>query len=196
MRSAGAPPFTDARAQSASSASIWRWSAVRNWTASCVEGAVISEAMGVIADGKPKLLDFGVSDEQAWEVGLACGGRVQVFVEPAETGGYKGYGYATVVEILSASLQGGAFLKALTGTNLGHFFMAVDVEAFTELDAFKKMTGDILRGLRASRRMPPSPGRPSRRWAPPKGKQHVENRLAPGHSRRWSCRASARGRCP
>ncbi len=73
---------------------------------------------------------------------------------PAETGGYKGYGYATVVEILSASLQGGAFLKALTGTNLGHFFMAVDVEAFTELDAFKKMTGNILRGLRASRRMP------------------------------------------
>lgn len=71
-----------------------------------------------------------------------------------ETGGYKGYGYATVVEILSASLQGGAFLKALTGTNLGHFFMAVDVEAFTELDAFKKTTGDILRGLRASRKMP------------------------------------------
>lgn len=71
-----------------------------------------------------------------------------------ETGGYKGYGYATVVEILSASLQGGAFLKALTGTNLGHFFMAVDVAAFTELDAFKKTTGDILRGLRASRKMP------------------------------------------
>ena len=47
----------------------------------CVEGAVISEAMGVIADGKPKLLDFGVSDEQAWEVGLACGGKVQVYVE-------------------------------------------------------------------------------------------------------------------
>ncbi len=71
-----------------------------------------------------------------------------------ETGGYKGYGYATVVEILSASLQGGAFLKALTGTNLGHFFMAVDVEAFTDLASFKKTTGDILRGLRASRNMP------------------------------------------
>jgi LDH2 family malate/lactate/ureidoglycolate dehydrogenase len=71
-----------------------------------------------------------------------------------ETGGYKGYGYATVVEILSASLQGGAFLKALTGTNLGHFFIAIDVNAFTELDDFKKTTGDILRGLRASRKMP------------------------------------------
>ncbi|HIH88091.1 TPA: Ldh family oxidoreductase, partial [Candidatus Bathyarchaeota archaeon] len=72
----------------------------------------------------------------------------------AETGGYKGYGYATVVEILSASLQSGAFLKALTGTNLGHFFMAVDVEAFTDIPSFKKTTGDILRGLRASRKMP------------------------------------------
>jgi L-2-hydroxycarboxylate dehydrogenase (NAD+) len=71
-----------------------------------------------------------------------------------ETGGYKGYGYATVVEILSASLQGGTFLKALTGTNLGHFFIAIDVSAFTDLNEFKKTTGDILRGLRASRRMP------------------------------------------
>lgn len=47
----------------------------------CIEGAVIHEAMAVIGDGKPRLLEFGVSDEQAWEVGLACGGRVQVFVE-------------------------------------------------------------------------------------------------------------------
>ncbi|SHH13601.1 molybdopterin cofactor-binding domain-containing protein [Pollutimonas bauzanensis] len=50
----------------------------------CVEGAVISEALDAIADGKPRLLEFGVSDEQAWEVGLACGGRVQVFVERVE----------------------------------------------------------------------------------------------------------------
>lgn len=47
----------------------------------CIEGAVIGEAQSVIADGQPRLLEFGVSDEQAWEVGLACGGRVQVFVE-------------------------------------------------------------------------------------------------------------------
>lgn len=47
----------------------------------CVEGAVISEAMSVIAGGKPKLLEFGVSDQQAWDVGLACGGKVQVYVE-------------------------------------------------------------------------------------------------------------------
>jgi xanthine dehydrogenase accessory factor/LAO/AO transport system kinase len=50
----------------------------------CIEGAVIKEAIEAIADGKPRLLDFGVTNEQAWEVGLACGGKVQVFVERLE----------------------------------------------------------------------------------------------------------------
>ncbi|NLB89442.1 MAG: Ldh family oxidoreductase [Syntrophomonadaceae bacterium] len=78
-------------------------------------------------------------------------------------GGYKGYGYATVVEILSASLQGGAFLKALTGYDengnkqpykLGHFFIAINIESFTKLSEFKKTTGDILRALRNSKKAP------------------------------------------
>ena len=47
----------------------------------CIEGAVVHEALEAMKTGKPKLLDFGVSDEMAWEVGLACGGKVQVFVE-------------------------------------------------------------------------------------------------------------------
>src|SRR6516165_5353021 len=47
----------------------------------CIEGAVVKEALEAIKDGKPRLLDFGVTDEQAWDVGLACGGKVQVFVE-------------------------------------------------------------------------------------------------------------------
>ncbi len=79
-----------------------------------------------------------------------------------EMGGYKGYGYATVVEILSAALQQGAFLKALSGFEngkkvpyrLGHFFIAINVEAFTELENFKKTTGEILRALRASKKAP------------------------------------------
>jgi LAO/AO transport system kinase len=50
----------------------------------CIEGAVVTEALAAIADGKPRTLEFGVSDEQAWEVGLACGGRVRVFVERFE----------------------------------------------------------------------------------------------------------------
>ena len=48
----------------------------------CVEGAVVTEALDVIASGKPKLLKFGVADETAWEVGLACGGKIGVYVEP------------------------------------------------------------------------------------------------------------------
>lgn len=50
----------------------------------CIEGAVIDAALEVMASRVPRLLEFGVSDEQAWQVGLACGGRVQVFVEPVE----------------------------------------------------------------------------------------------------------------
>jgi xanthine/CO dehydrogenase XdhC/CoxF family maturation factor len=50
----------------------------------CIEGAVIDAAAQVMASGRPQMLEFGVSDEQAWQVGLACGGRVQVFVEPVE----------------------------------------------------------------------------------------------------------------
>src|SRR5579862_619038 len=46
----------------------------------CVEGAVVETALEIIRTGKPRVLDFGVTDEQAWEVGLACGGRVQIFV--------------------------------------------------------------------------------------------------------------------
>ncbi|UUX50286.1 XdhC family protein [Nisaea acidiphila] len=50
----------------------------------CIEGAVVREAMQSIQDGQPRMLDFGVSDEQAWEVGLACGGEVKVYVERIE----------------------------------------------------------------------------------------------------------------
>jgi L-2-hydroxycarboxylate dehydrogenase (NAD+) len=78
------------------------------------------------------------------------------------TAGYKGYGYATVVEILSAALQQGSFMKMLTGFSdgkpvpypLGHFFIVMDINAFTDIDSFKKTTGDILRELRASKKMP------------------------------------------
>ena len=50
----------------------------------CVEGAVVTEAMDVIASGEPRLLEFGVADETAWRVGLSCGGRIKVYVEPVE----------------------------------------------------------------------------------------------------------------
>ncbi|MDE2514666.1 MAG: XdhC family protein [Rhodospirillales bacterium] len=47
----------------------------------CIEGAVADAALATIASGTPQLLDFGVTNERAWEVGLACGGKVKVFVE-------------------------------------------------------------------------------------------------------------------
>jgi xanthine/CO dehydrogenase XdhC/CoxF family maturation factor len=50
----------------------------------CIEGAVIAEALEVMESGTPRLLDFGVSNETAWEVGLSCGGKVQVYVEPLQ----------------------------------------------------------------------------------------------------------------
>ena len=50
----------------------------------CIEGAVVREAQEVIAGGKPRLLDFGITNEQAWEVGLACGGKLQIWLEALE----------------------------------------------------------------------------------------------------------------
>src|SRR4026207_1098035 len=50
----------------------------------CVEGAVVTEALDVIASGKPKTLEFGVADETAWKVGLSCGGTIRVFVEKVD----------------------------------------------------------------------------------------------------------------
>jgi xanthine/CO dehydrogenase XdhC/CoxF family maturation factor len=56
----------------------------------CVEGAVFEESQGVIASSRPKLLRFGVTDEEAWAVGLSCGGEIEVFVEPLGAGGEPG----------------------------------------------------------------------------------------------------------
>jgi L-2-hydroxycarboxylate dehydrogenase (NAD+) len=78
-----------------------------------------------------------------------------------DLGGYKGFGYAVVVEVLSAALSGGIFLKALSGISqsgakqpyhLGHFFIVADIAAFTDPAQFKKSAGDIMRQLRASKK--------------------------------------------
>lgn len=77
--------------------------------------------------------------------------------------GYKGYGYAAVVEILSAALSAGPFMKALTGVSadgkpqmyhLGHFFFVVNPAFFMGLDEFRKTAGDICRALRVSKKAP------------------------------------------
>ncbi|MGM0432756.1 MAG: Ldh family oxidoreductase [Spirochaetota bacterium] len=79
------------------------------------------------------------------------------------TGGYKGYGYAMVVEILSAALQDGSYMKALNGFDeegnkmpypLGHFFIAIDPEKFMGLETFKRVAGNICREVRNSQVAP------------------------------------------
>ncbi len=106
----------------------------------------------------PKLILDGLTQDQA--ALLPLGGDTEAL------GSHKGYGLSTMVEILSASLQSGAFLSALSGLNtdgssarfkVGHFFMAISVEAFLPLDDFKKNIGDLLRELRKSRKTPGKP---------------------------------------
>lgn len=111
------------------------------------------------ADGKTKVDSVAVLDELV--KGTAALTPVGGIGE--DGGGYKGYGWATVIEIMSAALQQGAFLKGLLGFDakgtrqpysLGHFFTVIDIEAFTDLASFKKSAGDICRALRASRKSP------------------------------------------
>ena len=80
-----------------------------------------------------------------------------------DTGGYKGYGFTTIVEILSAALAGGPYMKELSGKNpdgsnklfrLGHFFFVINPDFFMGLDSFRRTAGGILRGLRAAEKAP------------------------------------------
>jgi L-2-hydroxycarboxylate dehydrogenase (NAD+) len=86
-----------------------------------------------------------------------------------EMGGYKGFGWATVVELLSTAFQSGPFGKAVSGVDqvtggpcpmpLGHFFLAIDIEALVGLDTFKQNSGNLLRYIRESTKDPQGPGR-------------------------------------
>lgn len=74
----------------------------------CVEGAVIDAAQAAMNDGKVRLLEFGVADENAWSVGLACGGRIEIFVEPL------GGDAATALAVLNeARREGRAIVRAV-----------------------------------------------------------------------------------
>ena len=94
----------------------------------CIEGAVVEAALDALKNGQSKLLEYGVSNEAAWEVGLACGGRVQVFVEPVNNSERlqmiedlraKKQSFATVTEIASGKqcLVADATYGALTLSN-------------------------------------------------------------------------------
>ncbi len=126
--------------------SIWQRGKIEYYART---GKKIPEGLAVSSDGSSmtesmRILDAFLEGEAAL---LPLGGL-------EETAGYKGYGYSTVVEVLSSALQAGPFLKMITGVNVGHFFLAVDVEAFIDIDEFKRSSGEIMRQLRASRKMP------------------------------------------
>ncbi len=117
------------------------------------EGWLIDASGEPITDAERILADLG----KATAAFLPLGGAGE------QLGGHKGYGLATMVEILCASLSGGAFLKDLLGYAedgsrrpfmLGHFFLAVDVEHFIPLELSRRITGQILRALQASRKAP------------------------------------------
>ena len=119
------------------------------------------EGMVIGNDGKSKTDSEQIlKDLVSGEAALAPLGGIG-----EELAGYKGYGYATVVEVLSAALQQGNYLRMLTGIgkdgqkvpfHLGHFFIAIDTQAFMGLEEFKKTAGNILRDLRTSKLAPDS----------------------------------------
>jgi LDH2 family malate/lactate/ureidoglycolate dehydrogenase len=118
-----------------------------------LEGLVIDQQGGFVTDPAQILKGFDAGTNAL----LPLGGAGELL------GGHKGYGLATMVEILSASLQTGPFLYGLSGFDtkgnkipltVGHFFMAINIEAFVALDEFKATTGAILRELRASTKAP------------------------------------------
>jgi len=123
------------------------------------EGKPTPKGMVIAHDGTELTDSEQILDALVKETAALCplGGAGE------ELAGYKGYGYAAVVEILSAALTGSKFMKALTGVSengkprmysLGHFFFVVNPEAFGGTDTFRRTAGDICRALRASTKAP------------------------------------------
>ena len=117
------------------------------------EGLVVTRDGGTMSDSAQILKEMRAGNCAL----LSLGGLGEA------TGGYKGYGFTTIVEILSAALAGGPFMKDLSGKaadgsnqmyRLGHFFFVINPEFFMGLDTFKKTAGGICRGLRASEKAP------------------------------------------
>ncbi|MBT4333813.1 MAG: Ldh family oxidoreductase [Candidatus Cloacimonetes bacterium] len=116
------------------------------------EGWAIDEEGKTYTDTKQLLKDL--VDGKASMIGL--GGMEE------ESGGHKGYSLAVMVEILSAALQAGSFMHQLHGWEdgkrvpykLGHIFLAMDIEKFTDIDDFKRITGEIMVQLQNSKKRP------------------------------------------
>jgi LDH2 family malate/lactate/ureidoglycolate dehydrogenase len=117
------------------------------------KGWVIDAEGRPLTDPDQALEDFGAAQAAL----LPLGGAGE------ESAGYKGYDLATMVEILSASLCGGMFMKDLLGFEedgsrrpymLGHFFLAIDIEHFIPVEISRRITGQIMRTLQNARKAP------------------------------------------
>jgi LDH2 family malate/lactate/ureidoglycolate dehydrogenase len=117
------------------------------------EGWVIDDKGEPMTDPPVILESFG----KATAALLPLGGAGEAMA------GYKGYGLATMVEILSSALSGGVFMKDLLGFNedgsyrpfmVGHFFLAIDIEHLLPLPVFRSICGQILRDLQSARKAP------------------------------------------
>lgn len=117
------------------------------------EGLVVTRDGGTMSDSGQILREMRAGNCAL----LSIGGLGEA------TGGYKGYGFTTIVEILSAALAGGPYMKDLSGKaadgssqmyHLGHFFFVINPEFFMGLETFKKTAGGICRGLRNSQKSP------------------------------------------
>ncbi|MCJ7549893.1 MAG: Ldh family oxidoreductase [Anaerolineae bacterium] len=119
----------------------------------------VPEGWVIDADGRPMTDSAAILQEfpKFRAALLPLGGQTETLA------GYKGYGLATIVEILSAAMSGGPFMKDLLGFSedgsprpymLGQFFIAIDVEHFIPLDQFRQIVGNIVRSLQAARKAP------------------------------------------
>ncbi|MFX1237905.1 MAG: Ldh family oxidoreductase [Promethearchaeota archaeon] len=116
------------------------------------EGVIITDDGKTETDPEKILADMAKKKAAL----LPLGGRGE------DTSGYKGYGYATLVEILSAALQDGIYLRDTIGIvedgqkrlKVGHFFLAINIESFLPLSTFKKIAGNIMRDLRTAKKEP------------------------------------------
>jgi LDH2 family malate/lactate/ureidoglycolate dehydrogenase len=119
----------------------------------------VPEGVIIDAEGKP----LTNAEQILADLGKAAAAFLPLGGAGEELAGYKGYSLATIVEILSASLCGGVFMKDLLGFApdgsrrpymLGHFFLAIDIEHFIPLELSRQITGGIMRALQASRKAP------------------------------------------
>ena len=116
----------------------------------CVETAVVEEALASLEDGKPRLLNFGVSDDVAWDVGLTCGGKISVFVQPLDTAWWqamtadvKANHLAATVTVLEGEAAGQIALFDAEG-NVKHANDRLDpqtLEAFGEISRKQTVSG-------------------------------------------------------